>query len=54
MPEDEVGEALRLIARTSAEPSSDLSLEGLVARVPELARLASVMQDPRWHPEGTS
>lgn len=46
------GLALRRIAREAAEPSGELLDEGLIARVPELAALRDVPQDPRWHPEG--
>jgi putative nucleotidyltransferase with HDIG domain len=48
----QTGDALRRIARTAAEPSIELLREGLIARIPELAALGSVPQDPRWHPEG--
>ncbi|OZB84564.1 MAG: hypothetical protein B7X41_01735 [Microbacterium sp. 14-71-5] len=51
-PDHQTGDALRRIARLATEPSKDLRREGLISRVPELAVLGSVPQDPRWHPEG--
>lgn len=50
--DDHAGDALRRIARHSTEPSKELLREGLISRLPELAALDSVPQDPRWHPEG--
>lgn len=50
--DDQAGDALRRIARHATEPSKELLREGLVSRLPELAALDSVPQDPRWHPEG--
>lgn len=50
--ERNVGEMLRRLARSSVEPSSELKRRHLIPRVPELAGLAGVPQDPRWHPEG--
>lgn len=48
----DAGGALRIVARTASEPSIELIRQALVARVPELAALANVPQDPGWHPEG--
>lgn len=48
----EAGAALRRIAWSAAEPSRALIGEALICRVPELAALAGVPQDSRWHPEG--
>lgn len=48
----EVGAALRRIAHSAGEPTKELPRLDLVTRVPELAGLAGVPQDPSWHPEG--
>ncbi|WP_374976639.1 HD domain-containing protein [Microbacterium trichothecenolyticum] len=50
--EHNVGEMLRRIARSSDLPSSELERRCLIPRVPELAALRAVPQDPHWHPEG--
>lgn len=46
------GELLRLIARTEPQPARAIADRGLVPLVPQLAAMAGVPQDPRWHPEG--
>jgi len=48
----QVGKTLRDLARTAPTPSVEITEQGLVAAIPELAALARTEQDPRWHPEG--
>lgn len=43
-----IGEAGRYVSAAVAA----LAASGWLAHVPQLARLAGVPQDPRWHPEG--
>jgi tRNA nucleotidyltransferase (CCA-adding enzyme) len=52
MRDDDAGERLREIARTSDGPSRALRDARLIEVVPELAALGRTPQDPSWHPEG--
>ncbi len=47
-----LGAELRRIARESTSPAAALQSSGLIEQIPDLAALASVPQEPRWHPEG--
>ncbi|MGF3054667.1 HD domain-containing protein [Microbacterium sp. YY-03] len=47
-----MGAQLRDIALTSKTPATALRASGLIERIPEFTMLATIPQEPRWHPEG--